>query len=299
MLNISLLKMNKITHRFYIGSFFVLSIAATLYLAIIGYQYYSTSIEERFFLSQHITLKPSGTIGHGIGILGTLMMILGVAIYMIRKRIRSFTRLGGLKYWLEFHIFLCTLGPIFVLYHTAFKFGGIVVVSFWSMVAVVLSGVIGRFIYLQIPRSISGQELSGSDLNSMAIDIENKLKQEPIYNSGLLKEINSFLNPTSFTQLSFTSGLVFSITDRFKTRSLLNRLKSGLKSAGYDKSHIRQIIEIAKSKIVISRRIRLLRTMQKFFRYWHIFHLPFAIVMFAIMIVHVAVTITFGYKWIF
>jgi hypothetical protein len=76
-------------------------------------------------------------------------------------------RLGKLENWLEFHIFLCALGPIMVLFHTAYKFGGIVAVSFWSMVAVFLSGIIGRFIYLQIPRSIEGRELSLNDVKDL------------------------------------------------------------------------------------------------------------------------------------
>ena len=205
--------MNKTVHRFYIGSFFIIGIAATVLLALYGFHYYTSQVEERYFQPHHLLLKPSGIVGHGIGILGSLMMIVGVAFYMIRKRGRRFHSIGILKYWLEFHIFLCTLGPVFILYHTAFKFGGIVSISFWCMVAVVLSGVIGRFIYLQIPHSISGQELS--------------------------------------------------------------------------------------MKTVISRRIGLLRTMQKIFRYWHIIHLPFAIVMFVIMFVHIAVTIAFGSRWIF
>src|SRR5665647_3586614 len=132
--------MNKTIHRIYIGSFLTIGFTATILLTINGYQYYSSLFEERFFLPQHLSLKPSGILGHGIGILGSLMMILGVAIYMIRKRSRRFNNIGILKHWLEFHIFLCSLGPIFVLYHTAFKFGGIVAVSFWSMIAVVLSG---------------------------------------------------------------------------------------------------------------------------------------------------------------
>jgi len=49
----------------------------------------------------------------------------------------------------------------------------------------------------------------------------------------------------------------------------------------------------------MARRIAFLRTSQKFFQLWHIFHLPFAITMFVIMVIHVAVTIIFGYKWIF
>ena len=67
-------------------------------------------------------------------------MLIGVGFYMARKRFRSLGRVGLLKHWLEFHIFLCSLGPVLVLYHTTFKFGGLVALSFWSMVAVFLSG---------------------------------------------------------------------------------------------------------------------------------------------------------------
>ena len=110
-----------------------------------------TPLEERFYHPDHENFKPSGLFGHGLGIVGTLLILIGVFIYIARKRYQFLSRYGRVKYWLEFHIFLCTLGPIMVLFHTAFKFGGIVSISFWSMVAVVISGVIGRYIYIQIP----------------------------------------------------------------------------------------------------------------------------------------------------
>jgi hypothetical protein len=138
--------MNKILHKIYIASFFVAGISIAILLSVDGFTYYQTSLEERFFHQDHNQLKPSGALGHGYGIAGSLMMIFGVSVYMIRKRFRRFFNIGYLKHWLEFHIFLCTTGPMLILYHTAFKFGGIVAVSFWSMVAVVLSGVAGRFI---------------------------------------------------------------------------------------------------------------------------------------------------------
>ena len=55
----------------------------------------------------------------------------------------------------------------------------------------------------------------------------------------------------------------------------------------------------AQAEIILARRLGMLHTMQNLFKYWHIAHLPFAITMFVIMIVHVVVTLTFGYKWIF
>ncbi len=94
---------------------------------------------------------------------------------MAKKKYRALARLGRLKYWLEFHIFLCTLGPVMILFHTAFKFGGLVSVSFWSMVAVVASGVIGRFIYIQIPRTIEGRELSLHEVKAMKVNLEEIL----------------------------------------------------------------------------------------------------------------------------
>ena len=51
--------------------------------------------------------------------------------------------------------------------------------------------------------------------------------------------------------------------------------------------------------MVLARRIRLLNVMHRFFRHWHIVHLPFAIVMFVIMFIHIGVVFAFGYRWIF
>ena len=211
-------------HKTYIAILAGIVILTFIVLLYLGISYYGTSLEERFFHPLHALLKPSGIWGHGMGIAGTLFMIMGVLLYMIRKRMRSLSRWGYLKHWLEFHIFLCTLGPTLVLFHTSFKFGGLVAISFWSMVAVFVSGIIGRFIYIQIPRTIEGRELSLSEVRE------------------------------------------------------LNRTKD---------------------EMALKRQIDRLVTMQNLFKYWHVAHLPFALIMLVIMVIHVAVTIVFGYRWLF
>ena len=42
--------------------------------------------------------------------------------------------------------------PIVIAYHASFKFRGIAGVAFWIMLAVAISGVIGRYLYAQIPQ---------------------------------------------------------------------------------------------------------------------------------------------------
>jgi len=291
--------MNKTLHKIYVGLFLVVGISVTILLAIYGFDYYTTPLEERFFNPDHNLLKPSGALGHGFGIIGTLMMVIGVSVYMIRKRYRKFFNIGYLKHWLEFHIFLCSVGPILVLYHTAFKFGGIVSVSFWSMVLVVLSGVVGRFIYLQIPRTIQGQEISINELNSIKEKLAIKVRSVMSEDSSTLSEFEKISSADRYKSFRLITAIGFFVRDYFDIKRVLRLLKMRIKLLGIGKSESNELIKAAKSEIVIARRIALLRTSQKLFHWWHIFHLPFAITMFVIMVIHVAVTIIFGYKWIF
>jgi len=291
--------MNKTLHKIYVALFLVVGISVIVLLAIYGFDYYTTPLQERFFNPNHNLLKPSGALGHGLGIIGTLMMIVGVSVYMIRKRYRRFFNIGYLKHWLEFHIFLCSVGPVLVLYHTAFKFGGIVSVSFWSMVLVVLSGVVGRFIYLQIPRTIQGQEISINELNSIKEKLAIKIRSVLSEDSSTLSEFEKISSADRYKSFKLLTAAGFFVRDYFDIKRVMKLLRMRIKLLGIGKSEKDELIRAARSEIVIARRIALLRTSQKLFQWWHIFHLPFAITMFVIMVIHVAVTIIFGYKWIF
>jgi len=115
--------MSKTAHTIFIGILISIVLITFVALTYKGISYYRTSIEERFYHPDNNLLKPSGILGHGLGIVGSLLIIIGVTSYMARKRYRFLLRLGILRHWLEFHIFLCTLGHILVLFHTAYKFG--------------------------------------------------------------------------------------------------------------------------------------------------------------------------------
>ncbi len=167
--------MGKVTHAIYIGVMTLIVLFVTVWLGYNGYSYYKLPLEERFYHPQYYWFRPAGPLGHGLGIVGTFLILFGVIFYIARKRYGFMERYLRLKYVLEFHIFLCVLGPILVLFHTTFKFGGMVSIAFWSMVAVVLSGVVGRFIYIQIPRSIEGRALSLAEVNSAKEEIAREL----------------------------------------------------------------------------------------------------------------------------
>lgn len=289
--------MTKTAHKIYLSILAGIVFLAFITLVYRGMSYYNLSLEERFYHPNHNLLKPSGIWGHGFGITGTLLIIIGVSSYMARKRYSFMLRLGLLKHWLEFHIFLCTLGPILILFHTALKFGGLVAISFWSMVAVFLSGIVGRFIYIQIPHSTEGRELSLNEVRAMKSDAAAIIKNT----FSLDEETSTRLTDSLRTKFELynKNSLVRYFTKYFSDRKTLSNIRILLKETGLPKGEVRKIIVLAKEEIFINRRIERLDTMKNMFKYWHVVHSPFALVMLIIMIIHVAVTIVFGYRWIF
>jgi hypothetical protein len=289
--------MSKLAHFTYIIVLAIIVIAAFATISYIGFSYYSFSIEERFFHPDHLKLKPSGLWGHGLGIIGSMLIIIGVSFYMARKRFRVFIRIGILKHWLEFHIFLCSLGPVLVLFHTSFKFGGLVAISFWSMVAVFLSGIIGRFIYIQIPRTIEGRELSLNEVREMKSNIGDTIqKLVALDEESYSVIVDSTKKKVELYHRNFFIRYIRKYGDDMKT---IRNVKVVLRRNKITKSQQKQILDLVKSDISLNRRIERLVTMQNLFKYWHVAHLPFALVMLIIMIIHVTVTIVFGYRWIF
>jgi hypothetical protein len=259
--------MSRLLHRLSLTFYYFIIIATFALLEYVGYSYYRLTEDLRPFHELYSMLKPSGLLGHGLGIIGSLILMFGVFSYIARKRMKMFSRLGILKYWLEFHIFTCTLGTVMILFHTSFKFGGIISIGFWSLAIVWTSGVIGRFIYLQIPHTIEGRELSLKEVRDRKDDLDREL---------LTKYSISVNDSTSIHSSNITQ-----ITKKFSHKD-----KMALKS-------------LIKAKNRLNRRIGRLDQMKRIFRYWHVAHLPFAIIMFVILIIHVGVQLFFGYKWIF
>jgi hypothetical protein len=291
---------NDLPHRIFILFLLLLGITTIAAILFQNYDYYALSLEERPFHPQYDELKPSGYQSHGYGIAGTAMIITGVAMYSGRKRIRKFSQVGKIKYFLEFHIFLCLLGPALVLYHTTFKFGGIVAVSFWSMSAVVLSGVIGRYLYQHIPKNIQGSELTDKELETESKRLIYSLHTQYHLSHDILDELEQLeISSIKAENLGITKLIIFLLKSDFSRLRRNSAIKKILFHHNVNAKDCKQIVSIVNQRIVLQQRIAVLGKMQQVFHYWHVVHLPFTIIMFLILIVHVAVAIAFGYTWVF
>ena len=111
----------------------------------------SSSAMDRPFSPKHHMLRPSGPIGLYLGFMG-VALFLGIFLYPIRKHWAWLRQIGNTRHWLDIHVLMGLTAPFIIAFHSTLKFKGIAGMAFWIMFAVSVSGVVGRYLYAQIPR---------------------------------------------------------------------------------------------------------------------------------------------------
>lgn len=262
-----------------------------------GLPYFLTPLTERPFTPLHDLYKPSGLIGQGLGIVGSLMILVGVTSYSVRKRWSALHRFGKLRNWLTFHIFLCTLGPFFILLHTTFKIGNIVSIAFWSMAIVVSSGVFGRYVYVHIPKTMNGLFYADDQIEREQAQLAARLSALTGWDAERVHGMLDQAQPPPVRGL----GDALLRTLRFDVRlpALRRRLTERLTEAAVPPETLSEALPLVVEHRRLSQQRNVSRPFQRLFGYWHVLHLPLALVLLVVFVIHVGVAIAFGYTWIF
>jgi hypothetical protein len=264
-----------------------------------GYPYYSLTVEERPHSPLHTVFKPGGTWGHGFGIIGSALVLL-LFLYSARKRRWLGLRFGRLSRWLDVHILFGIMGPLLITLHSAGKLGGIVSISYFSMLAVALSGVFGRYIYMQIPRDLRGHTVGLDTVQKRVGEIEALLGTDYALPSDVIEGVRRFARSAARDSGGLRAvgqTLLHDLTLRRRAARLRRFIRQGHQEI--PEQALNDIVALAREQSVLVRRVALLGAMTRMFHHWHVFHKPFAVIMIVIMFVHVGVTIAFGYRWVF
>ena len=244
-----------------------------------------------------VVYEPGKGIWRLMGWTGSGMMVLMMA-YTIRKRLGHKSSLGSMRVWLNFHMLMGIVGPILITFHTTFKFGGLIGTSYWAMIATVLFGVVGRYIYIQIPRGINGAELSMKDIDSIVAAMEKRIESQLEKKGVDQKKILSLLNGVNEASVHDGNGfavLLSLIANDLKNRFRTWKLKRAIvRQFGLDSWTAEKTIALVKKKAALIRKKNLLSTTHRMLRYWHVVHIPLAIVMFSIMFIHIIVYFIFS-----
>ena len=292
-------------HRIRLVSGYLLAIALIAGLLVYGFDYYTLDSTERPFSPKHVLLKPSGAIGVKLGFLG-FAMFLAIFLYPLRKRWAWLARQGSSKHWLDMHVLLGLSAPFIIALHSSFKFRGFAGMAFWIMLAVSLSGVIGRYLYAQIPRSLNAAELSIKELQEVQATLSQQLKEQKLLPQADLRSLLRLPSQERVQQLSIVVALaymmVLDVSRAFRIAKIrrhalglgekLVTLGGVLRTRHPD---LEKAIATAREEAATAKRVLFLSRSQQVFHLWHVVHKPFSYSFAVLALIHIVVVFMMGF----
>ncbi len=292
-------------HRVRLFMGYMIAIVLVVGIFAYGFNYYTLNSTERPFSPKHALLRPSGVIGVKLGMLG-LAMFLCIFLYPLRKRWAWLGRQGISRHWMDNHVLLGLAAPFVIALHAAFKFRGFAGIAFWIMLAVSLSGVIGRYLYGQIPRSLNAAELSLKEVQDIQAKLGEQLSEQKILPQSDLGALLSLPSAERVQKLPTVVALgymmVLDLSRIFKIASLrrghLGFGEQLLTLGGLrETSHpdLERAVAVARDEAAIAKRVLFLSFSQKIFHLWHVVHRPFSYTFALLAIVHIVLVVMMGY----
>jgi hypothetical protein len=223
----------------------------------------------------------SGLVGHGIGILGFILMLMTEALYTLRKRSRS-ARWGRVSTWLKFHVFSGIVGPFMVLLHTSWKFQGLAGVVMLLTVVIVISGFIGRYIYTAVPRTADGAEIEADELDRQGKAIEGELLQMMEAYPDAAQLMTGKLAPQA--EPSGAGVVLGRFWSDWRNRWQWQRASRGLPVE--IRSQAARLEQLQKQRAVVRRQMASLAMARRMLGLWHTIHIPIGAALFTAAFIH-------------
>ena len=256
-----------------------------------GREYYSLPLIERPHHPLHWELKPGGEVAQLYGIAGLSAMVLMLS-YSVRKRLPLLRRAGRVGTWLDVHIYFGIAGPLLIVLHSAFKVGGLIAIAFWSMVAVATSGIVGRFLYAQIPRTAAGDQLTLDEAQRLDAELTGRLRAEFGFSDAELARLDAE-EAGEDAPHSLAGELAGLMLGPLAARRRFARFRRS--SPPLPRGLATRLGRLVRHREMLRRRLRVWRRLHELFHYWHVFHKPFAVLMYLFASIHVGVAWATGY----
>jgi hypothetical protein len=293
-------------HKFLVVSGALAAVLATGALLYYGAGYYLTPPLERPYHPRHLMLRPGGEVGLGLGIFGVFLFCL-IFLYPIRKRWAWLAGIGNSRHWFNFHILMGAIAPVVVAFHASFKFSGLAGIAWWIMFSVAVSGVAGRYIFAQIPRSRNSAELSLQASKDLQERLTSELSTQKVVRPGDLAHLFRLPSSAAVARESIITVLCTLVWLDLMRPLRVARMRrhvlsfgdclltlGGLMSSRNPK--LEHIVDVARDQSRLSKKLLFLDQSHRIFHLWHVIHRPFSYSFAVLALTHIAVALLFRFR---
>jgi len=271
-------------------------------VALWGADYFTLPAPLRPAHPRHALLRSSGDLGLLCGLLGTALFILNLT-YLLRKRLPRARAFGSLRSWMAFHVFTGLTGSALIVLHSSFMpRSSLGILALSGLGIVVVTGLMGRYIYAHVPRSLEGHELRADELRRR-LDAQRQRLAAAGLDADLL-DLSAGTSPVERPD----RGLLGSLWGVIAGDRELHRRIATLRTRLWRDPRLRvfasQLLPLAGAYVRDQQRLARYSELRSLMASWRFLHRWLAIVMIALIVFHVILAmrlgnlhVPFGHYW--
>lgn len=265
----------------------------------VGYTLLFAAVIAGWLLRDREFIDPSDGLGYWLGIIGGSLMLF-LLLYPAGKKSKLLRRLGIVKHWFRIHIIFGLIGPLLVLYHSNFQVNAMnSKVALYCMLAVAISGIIGRHFYARIHRGLYGKRTNVEELRGEITDSVKNSRGVAAILPNFVDELHTLSAELLGDNYTKTIGVHRSLAWSFKHHYIrvrfYFRIKRELRARAVLSDAIRGNFDelLTAANQYMNKQVRLLRRVaqlsfyERLFSIWHVFHMPLFLLLVISASVHV------------
>lgn len=246
-----------------------------------------------YVVAQGKLYTPRSDFGFYLGVVGASMMVVMLS-YPLRKRVRFMQNWGNLKHWFRIHMILGIVGPTLVLFHSTFHIRSAnAAVALFSMLIVVISGVIGRFVYTRIHHGLYGIRTTLAQVQQEFTGQSDEMKSRFHMAPHVEHWLKTYAQTAGLVEPSLVTMWWHFFVLRWK------RLACSIRCAGELRRVLRkerypefpggasEAIRLTRRYLREAERVAEFTAYERVFALWHVLHIPLIFLLAASAVFHV------------
>jgi Fe-S-cluster-containing hydrogenase component 2 len=240
-----------------------------------------------------VNYRPGCDLAVWLGYVGTALMVIAL-LYPLWKRSRLMQKIGSSQAWFDWHLMGGVVGPLFIVLHSAMKLDNWVSVAFWSMMLVVVSGLVGRYLYTQVPEMLHGRELEELDHERALAKLRGVVPDAVRIVDDEMRVFRARVVRMAGGGIGLATAFFWVVFDDLARPYRWLRRKLRLAGTSAPKRTRTEIHRRAGALMLLERRRLLVPRAHSWLLQWRQVHVPFTFVMMAVSIVHILVALTYS-----
>jgi len=262
--------------------------------ALVHADYYTLPSDARPVHEKHLDLRPGQGLGLALGICACALILFNL-LYLARREKKFGVTFGSLRAWMSVHVATGILALLSATLHAGMDVrdtvGGH---ALWALVALVLTGAVGRYFYAYVPRATNGRELDVDEVRHRVVQLVDALdSSQRAFVERVQNEVHRLIEARQWKS-SFLGRVAALVSGQRDLRRALAALEREGRSQGVSGERLRETLTLARSAHRAALMAAHYEDLRAVLGTWRYLHRWVAALMILLIVLHVVFALAYG-----